>query len=192
MAHSPITPNIWAHHEGLQPLTYDPDAARRALSDAGWTDSDGDGIRDRDGKPFRFDLLTNAEDPLRRNITVMVQEQLKRVGIDARPTTMEFNSMMGPLSRQEFDAVMSLLSLSTDLDLSYYFHTRAIGNAFNWGAFSNPDVDGLIDEIAAELGVETRAESRALSAFAGNPARRAAHDLPVPRATPLGSPHLFA
>ena len=151
VAHSPITPNIWAHHDGLTPIPYDPEGARQALADAGWSDTDGDGVIDKDGKPFRFDLLTNSEDPFRRNVTVMIQEQLKRVGIDARPTTLEFNSMIGPLSTQEFDAVMMLLSLSTDMDLSYYFHTRGIENAYNWGAYSNPEVDALIDEIAAEM-----------------------------------------
>ncbi|MDA8020197.1 MAG: ABC transporter substrate-binding protein [Thermoanaerobaculia bacterium] len=151
VTHTPLTPDVWAYNGDLEPLPYDPDAARAALADAGWSDSDGDGVLDKDGKPFRFDLLTNSEDPLRRNIIVMMQEQLKRVGVEATPTTMEFNAMRGPLSRQEFDAAMSVLSLGTDLDLSYYFHTRSIGSSFNWGAFSDPEVDALIDEIAAEL-----------------------------------------
>lgn len=150
-SHSAIPPNVWAHHDGLEPLPYDPDAARAALAEAGWTDSDGDGILDKDGSPFRFELVTNTGAPVRQDIIVIVQQQLKRVGIDAQPVTMEFNALLAPLSNQEFDAAMSVLGLSTDLDLSYYFHTRGIESGYNWGAFSDAEVDALIDEIAAEM-----------------------------------------
>lgn len=146
-----IPPNVWAHNGDLKPRSYDPDLARKMLADAGWKDSDGDGILDRDGTQFRFELLTNTGSPVRRDILVMVQEQLKRVSIDAQPRTMEFNSMLPLLGDQKFDAAMSVLSLGTDLDLSYYYHSRAIENGFNWGGFSDPEVDALLDEIAAEL-----------------------------------------
>src|SRR6185369_3979305 len=57
---SPIISSIWAHDRSLKPLPYDPAEARRILESKGWKDSDGDGVLDRGGKPFAFDLPTNA------------------------------------------------------------------------------------------------------------------------------------
>ena len=63
MAGSPISPVLTI---GLGPrpdapaLPYDPVEARRILAAKGWKDTDGDGVLDRDGKPFAFELITNA------------------------------------------------------------------------------------------------------------------------------------
>lgn len=61
-----------------EPLAYDPELAGRLLSEAGWRDTDGDGVRDRDGRPFRFELLVVEEI---QAAGVFVQDQLRRVGV---------------------------------------------------------------------------------------------------------------
>ncbi|MEM1202501.1 MAG: ABC transporter substrate-binding protein [Acidobacteriota bacterium] len=151
VSHSPLVSNVWAHNKDLEPWPFDPAAARRLLAEAGWQDTDGDGVLDKDGQPFRFELMTNSENQLRKDITVMVQEQLKQVGIEVVPRSMDFNALLAPLARQEFDAVVSGLALGTDLDLTFNFHTRGITEGFNWSGYSNPEMDTLIEASLVAL-----------------------------------------
>lgn len=147
LSHSPYPSNSWVYNKDLKPLPYDPVRAREILERKGWIDSDGDGIRDRDGQPFRFELITNSENPLRRDITVMMQEQLRLVGIAADPRHMEFNSLLAPLSRHDFDAVVTGLAMDTGFNNRYYFHSSAIKDGYNWGSFEHAEMDQLIEAI---------------------------------------------
>lgn len=158
LSHSPINDEVWAHNDEIEPWPYDPAKAREMLAAEGWEDTDGDGILDRDGTPFRFELVTNSESPIRRDIVAMVQEQLAKVGVDVDTRLMEFNSLLEPLSEHEFDAVVSMLAISTDLDLSHMFHTDAIDTGYNWGAYSNPALDELLEAIGARLVPEENLE----------------------------------
>ena len=154
---SPIPSGLWGFDDELEPLPYDPDEASRLLAEAGFSDGDGDGVLEREGQPFRFEMLTNSDNALRQDIIVMIQGQLGRIGVDVVPRTMDFNAMIGPLQAHDFDAVVMGLAISTDLDLSYNFHTRAIEGGFNWGRFSDPETDRLIDSYAdIGLGPEER------------------------------------
>lgn len=155
ISYSPFQSNTWVHNKNLQPWPFAPGKAREILAARGWVDRDGDGILDRDGVPFQFELLTNSENSLRRDITVMIQEQLRRIGVAAEARHMEFNSMLAPLSRHEFDAVVSGLAMDTSFDTSYYFHTNAIDDGYNWGAYSNAEIDQLIEKIAKNLDAST-------------------------------------
>ena len=157
VSHSPLASDVWAYNDQIQPLPYDPGQAKEILAQQGFADTDGDGILERNGEPFRFELLTNSENSLRKHIIVMIQSQLKRVGIDVVSRTMDFRSLVEPVSNQDFDAVVAGLSIGTDLDLSYNFHSRGIGSeGLNWSALSDPEVDRLIEAANSEEDYPTR------------------------------------
>lgn len=151
LASSPFPSNLWAQNKDLKPWPYDPARARAILDAQGWIDTDGDGIRDRDGQPFSFELVTNSESQVRVDLVVMVQEHLKRIGVEVRPRSMEFNALLVPLRKHDFDATFQLLAIDTSLNMSYFFHTDAIDDGYNWGMYSNPEVDRLIDAINAQV-----------------------------------------
>ncbi len=148
---SPFPSNLWAHNKELKPWPYDPGRAKQLLAEEGWADTDGDGVLDRDGKPFSFELVTNAESQVRVDILVMVQEHLKRIGVDVRTRSMEFNALLVPLSEHDFDAVMGGLAIDTSLNTEYFFHTNGIASSYNWGMYSNPEMDRLIEEANAQI-----------------------------------------
>ena len=151
---SPILSSIWAHDRTLKALPYDPAEARRILESKGWKDSDGDGILDRGGKPFAFDLPSNAGNQQRADAAVMIQEQLKKVGIRATPRAMEFNTLIAQSNAGKLPAMILGLSLDTSLDLTGNFHSHSIPGSgregSNFERYANPELDRLIDHVAAE------------------------------------------
>lgn len=68
---------------------HDPAAAAALLEDAGYTDSDGDGIREFDGQPMSFEMVTNSSDSLRLRIAELVAEMLAEVGIEINVASVE-------------------------------------------------------------------------------------------------------
>jgi peptide/nickel transport system substrate-binding protein len=147
VADSPIIQNVWAHADGLEPWPFDPERTRALLAEAGWSDHDGDGVIDKDGVPFSFELLTNQGNQERIDAAVMIQEHLRRLGIDARPRVMEFNAMSAKLAEHQFQAAVSGWGMDTSLSLRYAFHSDSIDNDVNFSGYSNPEVDRLIEQM---------------------------------------------
>jgi len=151
VADSPIVQAVtWAHDARLRPWPYDPAKARQILAAKGFRDSDGDGVLDRGGKPFAFELLSNAGNQQRNDAAVMIQEQLKKVGIRATPRILEFGTMVELTNHGKFDASVEGFGMDTSLDLTGYFHTpTANGDTRNLARYSNPEVDRLIEQSMA-------------------------------------------
>ncbi|HYU36023.1 MAG TPA: ABC transporter substrate-binding protein [Thermoanaerobaculia bacterium] len=150
VAVSPIIQSIWAHDKTLQPWPYDPAEARRILAAKGWKDSNGDGILDRGGKKFSFELASNAGNQARNDAAVMIQQQLRKIGVQATPRILEFNSLVTNSRSGDFDAIIMGFSIDTSLDLSGNFHSRSIPSGDNFFHYSNPEVDRLIDLAASQ------------------------------------------
>jgi peptide/nickel transport system substrate-binding protein len=156
---SPLVTGIWAHDPSLEPLPHDPAAARRELAAAGWRDGDGDGVVERAGAPFRFDLVTNTGAAVRADALVLIQDDLRRVGVEARPRVVEPNALMPEVARGSFDAWLAGWEIDTALDLWANFHSQAIAAASNFGGYSDPAMDRLLDEFER---VADEAAARAL------------------------------
>jgi peptide/nickel transport system substrate-binding protein len=149
IAVSPILQSVWAFDRSLGPLPYDPQESRRILESKGWKDSNGDGILDKGGKPFSFALLSNAGNQQRNDAAVMIQEQLKQVGIRVEPRIVEFNTLVNEASAGTFEAMVFGLAMDTSLDLTGAFGSEAVNEA-NFGAYKNPEFDRLIAEAMSK------------------------------------------
>lgn len=68
--------------KAAEAVRYDVDAARRLLREAGWVDSDGNGIADRNGEPLRLTISATAGNPDREKTEVVLQQQYRKVGLD--------------------------------------------------------------------------------------------------------------
>src|SRR6185503_6298785 len=117
---------------------------------AGWRDRDGDGVLDRDGRPFRFDLETDQASGQRAAVARMIAANLHRIGIEAVPRQFESGTFVGRHESHQFDAFVGSWRESTKVDLKSNFHSASREAGYNYGGYSNPELDRLIDRARAE------------------------------------------
>ena len=86
-----------------EPYAYDPERAQTLLAEAGWQDSDGDGVLDRDGEPFVFTLLLQ---PRGGTAAVFVQDQLRRIGLELRLQVLTGNVVKMRFEAGDFEAII--------------------------------------------------------------------------------------
>jgi peptide/nickel transport system substrate-binding protein len=156
----PIHPTSWAFpDDGPEPYEQDLDKAEALLDEAGWTDSDGDGIRDKeiDGRvvPFEFTLLTyQTETGLQAS--VLLKENLEMVGIICNVKPTEFTALVDATQKRTFEAAMGGWGAGTDPDtLSNIYVTD---ESRNYAGYSNPRVDELFEQGRREFDREKRAK----------------------------------
>lgn len=139
-----VTPEICAVQPDIQRIEPNMDEARRILAEAGWADTDGDGVLDKDGVKLEFSLITNRESERRIEAAQMVQARLKDLGITMKIDTLEFNAMSERLRNKDFAATLSGWSAGLFVDPSAFWHSGP-QYVFNYVSYANPEVDALID-----------------------------------------------
>ena len=141
----PIPPYFWAYDETLPTDIFNATAAKELLELAGWVDRDGNGVREKSGSPLAFTMKTNADNKLRSDALVMLQADLQKIGIEARPELLEFGKLVEEvLQRRDFDTVLLSWKTGYAVDPSQVWHSDAIKNGYNLGSYRNPRVDSLL------------------------------------------------
>ncbi len=132
----------------LKPLPYDVAAARRLLAEAGWRDSDGDGILDKDGKPFTFTMLQIASHPIQERMMPMLKEFFAAAGVDMRLQIVEWSVYIERLNQRNYDACSLGWSSGFDVDPYQVWHSSQCGeNGSNHISYRNPELDAMIEEL---------------------------------------------
>lgn len=132
----------------VEPLPYAPDSARALLDAAGWRDTDGDGVRDREGRPFRFTLMTTSRNPTFGDLVQVIQAQLARIGVRAEPRLLEWQAMLGLHRARDFDAVLTNWVLDNfRIDPRPLFHgsEAEVEGSANRSSYADPVADSLMD-----------------------------------------------
>jgi peptide/nickel transport system substrate-binding protein len=107
IATSTIPPWHPVHPRDVAPLGYDPARAGQLLEQAGWTDRNGDGIRENGvGQPLAFTLMS-SDDPLRGAVVEVLQNQLRQAGARVDLRIMEFQTMLAAHKERDYDAVFT-------------------------------------------------------------------------------------
>ena len=137
----------------IKPIAYDPKGATALLDEAGWKDTDGDGIRDRNGQKFEFQFMTSSQNPRGENMATLLQESLKKAGIRMTIRQLEWNAFSEEVHNQKFDCLMSgWASTDPDDDAYQIFHSsQAKDRGSNYVSYANPKVDELIEKARLEF-----------------------------------------
>ncbi len=151
----------------LEPYPYDPEMATQLLDEAGWVDSDGDGIRDKDGQPLTLRYATNTRQ-IRMDVQVVVQQDFADLGIGIEllnyPSDIFWNTYAdnGPMATGQYDIGQWSSSPDgfPDPDIVRFMCNEIptpenpIGD--NWQGYCNPDLDALFVEQARTMDYDAR------------------------------------
>lgn len=159
-----ISPPIFGYTDTSEYFAYDPEQAAALLEEAGWVDSDGDGIRDKDGEPLsllhyspRGRYLKDAE------VGEAFQAAMLELGIEVQLEVMEWGTLFEAISQPNVQADLFTLGWSTatgdaDYTLGPLYGSASIPpNGWNSFEYQNPE----FDELVAQAGTSTDQEERA-------------------------------
>ncbi len=143
----------------VKPIPYDLEAAKKLLEEEGWRDTDGDGVLDKDGRRFEFEILFVAQVPEVERIALVYQQSLSQLGIKMNIKTLEWTVFLKQVMDAQFDALMMAWGSSLDSDPYQIWHSSQIeSGGSNRIAYSNPRVDKILEEARKTLDRNKRNE----------------------------------
>jgi len=153
--------HIWFNPD-LPQYEHDADKAMQTLEEAGWTDSDGNGIMDKDGKELSFDIILSSD---QARIGELVKERLKEAKISVNIQAIEGKSRDAKLASGDYEiGINGYGGWGADAD---YLRTKFCGESFGIeGAshgrpltgYQNDEVDELCLAQLSEIDAEKRKE----------------------------------
>jgi len=157
VAHSPVMPYNWAYNPEVKRYTQDVERARRLLEEAGYVDGDGDGVREKDGRPLRLILLSD-DDPARQRLAQAISQAWRVIGVEAVPQAVSFTGLVSDfVYPREFDAAIVSWELAGDPDPYPLWHsTQATEDGQNYGGWSNPRADEIMEQARSITDIEER------------------------------------
>jgi len=146
MISGPFYINSWSYDRSVKPHPYDPQDAKRLLREAGWVDNDGDGVRDKDGIKFEFELVIHAGSTIAKQFAELLQEELRKAGVAMKIRRLEGATFFEKVDEGRFDACMLAWRLDLDPDIYDTFHSSQVPpKGLNHGFYSNARVDSLLE-----------------------------------------------
>jgi peptide/nickel transport system substrate-binding protein len=148
LAVGPVSPIFKkAINEDLQPYSYNPEKAKQLLAEEGWKDIDNDGILEKNGTEFSFDLYIPGGNPLRNYSATVIKNNLKNVGISVNIQTMELNTFLDNLFSKKLNAWIASWYVGIPLELKMLWHSDDESTPLNIQSYSNQEIDNLLDKI---------------------------------------------
>ncbi len=140
-AYGPLPPGFPYYWAGVEKIgyPYDPRQAAALLDAAGWR-MGANGVRAKNGVPFKFNILV-IDSPTIVQAAQLVQAQYKQVGIDLNLQTQDISAINPELFAHNFQLTFMFWT-DTDPDILYReFDSSQINGGVNWGSYSNPELD---------------------------------------------------
>lgn len=155
---NPVLPARTYYDENLALIDYDQAEAERLLTEAGWGDTDGDGILDRNGEAFELTMLL-FETPIGQAIGQLMRESCRQAGIELKTEAMAGRAVYGKLN--EGDYQMSVYAQgfqpSPDEFSQGWLTTSVYPNGTNRARFGDETSDALINQIRVTVDADERA-----------------------------------
>ncbi len=146
-ATGPYVPNTWPYNPDVTKYEYDPGKAKQLLKEAGWKPG-GDGILRKDGRSFRFTILTNMGNTSRMNTATIIQWELAKIGIKVDIKALEWSTFVNEfIDKRRFEAVIIGWGISLDPDqYDIWYSGKTKEKEFNFVSYSDPEVDALLEK----------------------------------------------
>ena len=140
----PVISFAYAPDEMDITYSYDPEKAKALLAEAGWTDTDGDGIVDKDGTPLSFTYNYPSGSATSDQLAAYYQDAWKAIGVDMTPEAMDFPALVEMITT---NPTFEMVGLGFSWDASFIqdamFGCAQYMVGFNFMKYCNPDLDAL-------------------------------------------------
>ncbi len=148
------------YDSSIKAYPFSVEKAVELLAEAGWRDTDGDGILDRDGSDFEFTLLAVAGVETQQRIAPIVREDMEKAGIRMNIAKIEWSVYTQRLEQKNFDVCILGWSLGMDPDPYQVWHSSGADEkrSSNHIGFKNAEADMLIEKIRMCFNLEERIE----------------------------------
>ena len=147
----------WAYNPDAKSYGHDPGLARRMLAEAGWKDENKDGVIEKDGRPFRFTIMTNQGNNERIRTAEIIQQNMKAVGVKVNIRVMEWQAFLEQIDKRSFDAIILGWSMGRDPDIYDIWHSsKTRKGEYNFIGYRNAEVDRLLVAGRRTFDVEKR------------------------------------
>lgn len=144
-----ISPSLkWAYDDSIRPYTFDQALAVKMLEQQGWLPGP-DGIRQKNGRRFSFVLHTNAGNARRNYACVIIQQNLREIGIDCKIELQESNVFFQNLQERKIDAWMAGWAIGLEIDPMDVWGSDLQKSRFNFPGYINPEINRL-SELAKQ------------------------------------------
>ncbi len=146
----------------VKQVGFNPDAGKALLAEAGWADTDGDGVLDKviNGKktPFKFTFQVNAGNEVRKQILLIIAERFRKAGIIAEVQPLEWSVYLENTKSHNFEACYSAwVGNATEDDIYQLWHsTQSRNKGSNFCSFKNDEADQLLTEYRTEFDKQKR------------------------------------
>jgi peptide/nickel transport system substrate-binding protein len=136
----------------LNTVAFDSTGADRLLDSLGWKDGNGDGVREKNGRPLRFAITYPSSSTPRRRFAELIQAQLKPHGIQVDVDAAEMSAFLPRIFSSRFDAIVNNWGVDpAPSNVREHWHTMPDKNrALNLQLYGNPVVDAALDSAALE------------------------------------------
>jgi peptide/nickel transport system substrate-binding protein len=133
----------WSANSKLQPYAHDKEKAMDLLDAAAINDTNGDGLRDYNGKTWEIDLLTYSSDSEPKPTLEVIQAQLADIGVKSNIRIMEWNAAYAETQKGNFDLFLDSWNTLPTGDPDYFLsrHYESTGNEAKITGYSNSQVD---------------------------------------------------
>lgn len=144
-------------NKDLEPIDYNLDNARALLAAAGWADTDGDGVLDKDGEPFEVEIVYNTNRPARKRIAGYFAKQARLVGVTVKVSGLSWPDYLSRLKKRDYDLMVGAwVSDPNEDSYSQIWHSKNIGTGSNWVGYGDADSDRLIEAYDTQQSAEER------------------------------------
>ncbi len=154
-AYSPLQKHP-VKNEDIEKYEYNVEKAKQLLDDAGWKESN-DGFRYKNGEKLAFTITSPASDSVRVNMANYVAEGFKKIGADVKVAALDWSA----ITIEDTDAFM--IGWGSPYDADHHTHilfhseeSSLTGTGYNYGSYSNPKVDKLLEQGRLEINPENR------------------------------------
>lgn len=144
----------WIPEPDIEPYRYDPERAMRLLDEAGWVDTNGNGIRDKDGMELSFYVLVDRGNAVREQITLVLQAAWEAIGMEVEYVATERTGRWLEETRAGTFPIRVSTFPIPNADWAYrLFHSQGLNNSQK---YVNPEVDRILEATVASPDIEER------------------------------------